>query len=589
MAHINKQMDLNSTEEEANVKMRRSFSWDRAFFTSDGFLDAEELTSVIEGSGDEVNHQLQKIEEIESLEAKLFEEIEASTRASNVSSSNIDVSSRKKDSRAKNAKVVSTAAASSSSTPLKTSSSSGSSGSQAKKVKSPVRKSASFKSGKGEGDSPSKTSTGTGKRNNLVAVSTRMLKTPPASPGSSGSSKSTFSVNQRSKRSTSAPRRTSVNSEKPSGINARRNDECKTVKNKVVRASSRMSNTPPASPGSSGSSKPTFSVNQRSKRSSSAPRRTSVNSEKPSVVNTGRNDDWKVKKNNAGISSPTFSVSQGSKRSRSVPRKSSTNSEKPSASNARRNDEWKTMKHKVGLVSTRMSSTPPASPKAPGSSSSSSSMFSVDQRSKRSSSAPRRSSVNNEKPSPTNARKTDERKINKPEVRLIPKTQASISLKIKPPPVVSLPTSPLGLFNSSSSSRAQRSYSSSSSSSASSTCKVNQRSTKPVVRSKSALKHRPTGQITDQNRKQPVASRPENRSPNASKTINQAQKTTNPKPSRKQSSVKEKSSSSISKGAENVILVSPEVMDIKGKLNALKMEISMQKGRQIQGNRNEPR
>ncbi|KAM0003722.1 hypothetical protein Hdeb2414_s0002g00075271 [Helianthus debilis subsp. tardiflorus] len=588
MAHNNKQMDLNSTE-EANVQMRRSFSWDRAFFTSDGFLDAEELTSVIQGSGDEVNHQLQKIEEIESLEAKLFEEIEASTRASNVSRSNIDVSSRKKDSRAKNAKVASTAAASSSSTPLKTSSSSGSSGSQAKKVKSPVRKSASFKSGKGEGDSPSKTSTAIGKRNNLVAVSTRMLKTPPASPGSSGSSKSMFSVNQRSKRSTSAPRRTSVNSEKPSGIDARRNDECKTAKNKMVRASSRMSNTPPASPGSSGSSKPTFSVNQWSKRSSSAPRRTSGNSEKPSVINTRRNDEWKVKKNNAGISSPTFSVSQGSKRSSSVPRKSSTNSEKPSASNARRNDEWKTTKHKVGLVSTRMSSTPPASPKASGSSSSSS-MFTVDQRSKRSSSAPRRSSVNNEKPSPTNARKTDEWKINKPEVRLIPKTQSSISLKIKPPPVVSLPTSPLGLFNSSSSSRAQRSYSSSpSSSSASSTCKVNQRSTKPVVRSKSALKHRPTGQITDQNQKQLVASRPETRSPNASKTINQVQKTTTPKPSRKQSSVKEKSSSSISKGAENVILVSPEVMDIKGKLNALKMEISMQKGRQIQGNRNEPR
>ncbi|MFS7924831.1 hypothetical protein Hanom_Chr15g01348471 [Helianthus anomalus] len=129
MAHNNKQMDLNSTE-EANIEVRRSFSWDGAFFTSDGFLDAAELTSVIEGSGDEVNHQLQKIEGIESLEAKLFEEIEASTRASNVSSSNIDVSSRKKDSRTKNAKVASIAAPSTSSTPLKTSSTSGSSGSQ---------------------------------------------------------------------------------------------------------------------------------------------------------------------------------------------------------------------------------------------------------------------------------------------------------------------------------------------------------------------------------------------------------------------------------------------------------------------------
>lgn len=47
-----------------------------------------------------------------------------------------------------------------------------------------------------------------------------------------------------------------------------------------------------------------------------------------------------------------------------------------------------------------------------------------------------------------------------------------------------------------------------------------------------------------------------------------SRKATSPRSSKKQSS---------SKGAKNIPLISPEVLDIKGKLKALKMEISMQK------------
>ncbi|KAI3705350.1 hypothetical protein L1987_75586 [Smallanthus sonchifolius] len=389
MAPNNKQTELKSTE-EVNVQMRRSFSWDRAFFTSDGFLDAKELSSMIEGGGDDVKQQLQKIEEIENMEAKLFQEIESSTQKA----------TEKKDSKAKKVRAAPNAS-SSSSTPIKTVQptrssrlSGGSSGSLRNKVKSPARRTTGFKTSKPTADSPSKTKSKVAP----VNTNTRVSKTPPASPVSSGRSSSTFAVNHRSKRGSSVPRRSTVNNEKPSAVNARRNDELKT---------------------------------------------------------------------------------------------------------------------------------------------------------------------------------------SKPAVRLIPKTWSSISLKMKPPPVISHPSP--GLTNSSSSSTDQKSKS-----------MGNKGSTVPH-RSKSTLKNRPTSQTQtpDRNRKQPAASRPGTRSPNGSQTRNLSapktvaavdtgsktisQKTTAPKkPSKKQSSAKAKSSSSISRGVENIILVSPEVMDIKGKLNALKMEINMQ-------------
>ncbi|KAL8210532.1 hypothetical protein R6Q57_004969 [Mikania cordata] len=111
MASTDKPTELKSTE-EVNFKMRRSFSWDRAFYTNDGFLDAEELSSMIEGDGDDLKNELQRIEEIQSLEAKLFQEIEASTQKSTNSSR--DSSSGKKDSRAKKARAAQTVSSSSS-------------------------------------------------------------------------------------------------------------------------------------------------------------------------------------------------------------------------------------------------------------------------------------------------------------------------------------------------------------------------------------------------------------------------------------------------------------------------------------------
>ncbi|KAK9078621.1 hypothetical protein SSX86_002678 [Deinandra increscens subsp. villosa] len=397
-------MDEHKSTDEVNFEMRRSFSWDRAFFTSDGFLNAEELSNVIEGGGgDDVKQELQKIEEIESMEAKLFQEIEASdkksTGTSKVVNSSSNMSSRKKDSRAKKTR----------SSP----SSGGSGGCVGNKVRSSARRSTSSKTAKATPGSPSKTSS--------VGI---------------------------------------------------------TTKNKVpVTVNTHMSRTPPASPVSSGSPSSKFPANQWSKKGSSVPSRSSVNSEKPTAVNARRNDEWKA---------------------------------------------------------------------------------------------------------------------SKPAVRLIPKTQSSISLKVKPPPVISHPSPTSGFMSSSSSSTAQcRSESSP-------TCAVNQRSKSKGSKgstvhhkSKSSLKNHPTGQTPDRNRKQPAASRSEPRSPNASKPRKLlaskpvaavstglkpvSQKTATPKPSKKQSGAKAKSSGSNSRGAENIILVSPEVMDIKGKLNALKMEISMQK------------
>ncbi|KAI3683792.1 hypothetical protein L1987_84307 [Smallanthus sonchifolius] len=104
-----------------NVKfnLRKSLAWDSAFFTSDGVLDADELSTMIEGGEKGVKHQLPGIEEevyrsmdsistlesdnlsLDCLEAELFEDIRASIQKSNKSShlnnSSIKVSSGKKD------------------------------------------------------------------------------------------------------------------------------------------------------------------------------------------------------------------------------------------------------------------------------------------------------------------------------------------------------------------------------------------------------------------------------------------------------------------------------------------------------------
>lgn len=232
-----------------------------------------------------------------------------------------------------------------------------------------------------------------------------------------------------------------------------------------------------------------------------------------------------------------------------------------------------TTKNKVSSVNTRLPKTSPASPVTPGSSgssSSSTSTFSVNQRSKSASSVPRRSTVSNEKPSTNKGRSNDARKTDKPLGGLMPKTISSISLKNKPPPLNSHPLSPLGLSNS---------------------------SPDKIGKQPAALRSQ-TGSVSRPSSAQPMGcgmpshqhSKPG--SPNDGKArklqppktvaVNgglkpNSQKTTTPKPSKKQSSVKEKRSSSASRDAKNIFVMSPEILDIKGKINALKIEISMQK------------
>ncbi|KAI3799495.1 hypothetical protein L1987_34794 [Smallanthus sonchifolius] len=387
MANNNK---LESTE-EVNYKMRRSFSWNRAFFTSDGFLAAEELSSMIEGGVDDVKHELQKIEELESMEAKLFQEIEASTQkstgTSNLTNSGINLSSRKRDSQAK--KVTGERA------PVKTPpkrSSPVSGGSPGNNVKTLARRSTSSKTGKANADSPSKTPPRITTKNKEASINTRISRTSPASP---------------------------------------------------------------VSPGSSGSSSSTFAVSQRSKRSGNVPRRSTVNNEKPSATDARRSDDWKS---------------------------------------------------------------------------------------------------------------------SKPAVSLMPKSQSSISLKIKPPPVISHPSSPSRQTNSSSSSTTQRQ-----SESSSSTCTVDQRLKSRGIKgstvhhtSKPTLKNHHIGQASDPKGKQPAITC-KTGSTNGSKTVAAANAGLKPN-SRKATTPKKQSRST-----ENILVISPELLDLQSKINALKMEISMHK------------
>ncbi|KAI3738350.1 hypothetical protein L2E82_28379 [Cichorium intybus] len=134
IAHTSEQIEempklLETTEPErpgknAKFNLRKSLAWDTAFFTSDGVLDADELSTMIErgekgkknqlpGIEEEVYRSMESISTLESdnltlecLEAELFEDIRASIQKSNTTSnlnnnSSIKASSGKKDSQTK--------------------------------------------------------------------------------------------------------------------------------------------------------------------------------------------------------------------------------------------------------------------------------------------------------------------------------------------------------------------------------------------------------------------------------------------------------------------------------------------------------
>ncbi|XP_076889244.1 uncharacterized protein LOC143539947 [Bidens hawaiensis] len=238
----------NNTEHET----RRSFSWDGAFLASDGFLAAEELSNMIEGG------ELQKIEEIESMEAKLFQEIKFSTTKSNVTNSSINSSPKKTDSLTK--KVT------------------GASGPQkVAPIKTPPKMSSKTNTNKAESLSKTlpaiKTKAKVGSVNNTNTRVSRTLPASPVSPRSPpGSSSSPFGVGQRSKVSGSTPRRYSVINERPSTINVRRNVDQKASKrgvSLVPRTLSTMSLKVKPTPVNSHSSSPSSSTTPRLSESSS--------------------------------------------------------------------------------------------------------------------------------------------------------------------------------------------------------------------------------------------------------------------------------------------------------------------------------
>ncbi|XP_074268891.1 uncharacterized protein LOC141592195 isoform X2 [Silene latifolia] len=107
--HVEKPSDLLAVQrprKPGKCNLRKSLAWDTAFFTSAGVLDAEELSSIMEGAetGPKQNHRLPGIQEelskstdsittfesdsltLESLEADLFCDIRASIQRSSKSS-----------------------------------------------------------------------------------------------------------------------------------------------------------------------------------------------------------------------------------------------------------------------------------------------------------------------------------------------------------------------------------------------------------------------------------------------------------------------------------------------------------------------
>nr|XP_043608999.1 uncharacterized protein LOC122580920 isoform X1 [Erigeron canadensis] len=114
MAEMVKTSEPVKSGKNAKFNLRKSLAWDSAFFTSDGVLDADELSTMIDRGEKGVKYQLPGIEEevyrsmdsistlesdnlsLECLEAELFEDIRASiqksTRASNPINSSIKVS-----------------------------------------------------------------------------------------------------------------------------------------------------------------------------------------------------------------------------------------------------------------------------------------------------------------------------------------------------------------------------------------------------------------------------------------------------------------------------------------------------------------
>ncbi|KAJ9540282.1 hypothetical protein OSB04_026788 [Centaurea solstitialis] len=306
---------------DVKIEMCRNLSWNRAFFTNDGLLDAEELATITEAGGNDAIHQLQGIEEElcrsmdsistlgsdATLEAKLFEEMQASTHkssgSSKITNSSSKGSSGQGDSNAKanrlSQKGTKEAMAQASkvtgprrggpialsplgaSTSVKTEPTRSSPLGAATSVTLPAnndkasarRRSTSSQTGKATADSSSKTPPGTRAKNKVLLSSNLSPKTSPTGSGSSSD------VNQRPSRGSSGPRKSLANNEKPSATSARRKDEPRIgkttssigIKNKPapVNSHSSSSSSPLGLYNSSPSRSPASSISPRPSQSSS--------------------------------------------------------------------------------------------------------------------------------------------------------------------------------------------------------------------------------------------------------------------------------------------------------------------------------
>ncbi|XP_074373177.1 uncharacterized protein LOC141713593 isoform X3 [Apium graveolens] len=105
------------------LNLRKSLAWDRAFFESPGFLDAEEISTIIDGADKGKKHFLPGIDEdisrstesistlasenlaLDSLEDELFKDIRASIQKSSISTSNRKAAPKETDKLVKSVKV----------------------------------------------------------------------------------------------------------------------------------------------------------------------------------------------------------------------------------------------------------------------------------------------------------------------------------------------------------------------------------------------------------------------------------------------------------------------------------------------------
>ncbi|KAI3748387.1 hypothetical protein L6452_11420 [Arctium lappa] len=498
---------------DVKIEMCRNLSWHRAFFTNDGLLDAEELASMTEGDGRDVKQQLQGIEEKLCWSMDSISTLGGDTTLETKLFEEMEASKQK----------------SSGSSKLTNSSIKGSSGEGDSKAK------ASRFSQKETKAETTQASKATGPRRGVpislsplgssTPVKTEATRSSPLGGSTSGTSPGD-NVKSSARRSTSSKtgKATADSSSKtPPGIR---------TKNKVSHLlSSKLS--PRTSPTSSGSSSTTSDVNQRSSRGSSGPSRSLVNNEKSSATNARRKDEQRIGKTLSSIGFKNKPPPVTSHPSSPLGLSNSSPSKSPASSISQRPSE------------------------------SSSSTSTIDQssmsRGSRGTSVHHRSSNRDASAKSTLKNHPTPDRRGKQQAALCPQT-GSVSRSPVQSTGCAIPSTKSGFIDKG------RSYKS---------CLLTGLPENGGTQSKTGSSN--GAKVTKVPPPRTVAAAHTGLKPNSQKTT-----TTPPPPKlssqKQQSSGKAKpSSSSVSRTVKTLVLTSPEVLDIKGKLNALRMEISNQK------------